>query len=173
MSDAENEGDPSDPVDLLLVGGPPKRTGEVVDAETFEHAHAIAHARRSRSEDYRPALRDYLITSLAAQPANPADRAGVFVYRGLNYDLRVAFARGGFYKYNRIHIQHDIDVFLLTAYRLTWATLATGGRFFVFRVPRDSMLRIVRDHGRGGVSLRAREGDAAWRALLPFSIKLL
>lgn len=167
-----------DSLDVLLVGGTAKtHPYKVADALTFQHAHAIAWMHRCIASDYRPALRDYLRTALGADPVDPAEHAGAFVYQGLNHDLRVALAsRDGLYRYNRIYISHDIDVFLLTAYRLTWATLATGGKFFVFRLPRDAMLRIAHTHSRdrsGVASLCVREGDPAWRELLPFSIKLL
>ena len=168
---------------------------EIMKSETLKQAHAYCVIHRVSAQQYGPLLEMFIRTKFHYIKNNAKDCTGDCSKDGENSEIKVSFGGSTHRKFNFVQIRpsHDCDIYILTAYHLSFENVESEGELYTFKVPKADIKNILFSHGgyaHGTIkehglitmdslndetstkeyALRPTINDDCWNMLMPFNI---
>ena len=169
---------------------------QILQKPTLKEAHIYCLLHSISAQQYGPLLEKYIISKYGFTKLSSSECEGDCSKHGENIEIKTSL--GGFHhnKFNfvQIRIAQPIQTYLFTAYHLNSDNVEREGDFYLFRIPKRNMKRLLAQHGgyahgtlkehgkitmesledetnRKEYSLRPRYMDSCWTELLRFQIE--
>lgn len=168
---------------------------EIMKLSTLKDAHIYCVVYNISAQQYGPLLEKF-IRIRYNYIKNKAEHCIGDCYKdGKNSEIKVSLGGASHTKFNFVQIRpsHDCDIYILTAYHISYENVESEGELYIFRVPKEEIKKIIVSHGgyahgtikeHGKITieylnndnsvkeyaLRPTINDACWKMLMPFRI---
>ena len=143
------------------------------------------------AQQYGPLLEYYIRKKYDYSKTKKDDCQGDCSKNGQNLEIKVSLATKKF-NFVQIRPSHDCDIYIFTAYYLSQENVDDEGELFIFKVPKEEIIKIIASYGgyaHGTIkeygeitiesitngkskeySLRPIFNDDCWKALMFFQV---
>jgi hypothetical protein len=171
---------------------------EIVKQSTLKYAHIYCKTHQLSGQSSGPLIEYYMINKYHMIKNKASECIGDCSKNGQNIEIKISL--GGDkthseFNYVQIRFNHDIDIYLLTAYYVNEDNIDNNGELYIFSVDKNSMRNIIYQFGQyahgtkkklGEITMndleditntntkeyciRPKYGDECWNTLLQFRI---
>jgi len=164
---------------------------EIIRLPSLKHAHSYCIIYGLSAQQYGPLLEKYIRIKF-----NYIKNKAEDCYKdGKNSEVKVSMGGSKHLKFNFVQIRpsHDCDIYILTAYHLSFENVDSEGKLYIFKVPKEEMKKLIvsyggyahgtiKEHGKITVeslhdenntkeyAIRPTINDSCWKSLLSFQV---
>jgi len=163
--------------------------------DNLKDAHIYCILNHLTAQQYGPLLEKFIRTKFKYIKNKAEDCIGDCYKNGKNSEVKVSLGGSKHNKFNFVQIRpsHDCDIYILTAYYLSYDNVEASGELYIFKIPKIDMKNIVVSFGgyahgtikKNGIitldninddnnikeyALRPIINDECWKKLLLFRI---
>jgi hypothetical protein len=172
-----------------------KHEDEIMKLATLKDAHIYCIINNISAQQYGPLLERFIRIKFNYIKNKAEDCTGDCSKDGKNSEVKVSFGGVTHSKFNFVQIRpsHDCDIYILTAYNLSFNNVESEGELYVFKVPKEDIKKIIvsfggyahgtiKEHGKITIdslnnekntkeyALRPTINDACWKELMQFKV---
>lgn len=142
---------------------------EIVQEATLKDAHIYCVTHKIRPHEYGSLLEHYICTKHGFSRNDASSSNGDMRVKSENAEVKVSVGIGcdchptRRVKFNWVQLRptHSVHFYVLTAYHLAHENVGADGELYVFRVPKDEMVRLLVRYGGYAHGTKARLGEIA------------
>jgi len=122
---------------------------EILKESTLKNAHIYCVVNSVSPQQYGPLLEKYIRIKNKFVKNTASECNGDCSKDDKNAEVKASLGGGKHNKFNwvQLRVSHDIQYYILTAYYLTVKNVDNCGDLYVFRVPKDDMLLLIKSYG--------------------------
>lgn len=126
-----------------------KHEKQVMILATLKEAHTYCVIHSLSAQQYGPLLERFIRTKFNYIKNKAEDCTGDCSKDGKNSEVKVSLGGKTHTKFNFVQIRpsHDCDMYILTAYHLSFENVETEGELYVFKVPKSDIKKIILSFG--------------------------
>ncbi len=168
---------------------------QVMKLTTLKDAHIYCVIHSVSAQQYGPLIEKFIQTKFKYIKNKPEDCLGDCSKNGKNLEVKVSLGGTTHTKFNFVQIRpsHNCDIYILTAYHLSFKNVESEGELYIFKVPKEDIKKIIASFGgyahgtikrQGPITieslnneqnvkeytLRPTINDNCWKALMSFRI---
>jgi len=168
---------------------------QILKLATLKEAHTYCVIHGISAQQFGPLLEKFIRTKFNYIKNKAENCTGDCSKDGKNSEVKVSLGGATHAKFNFVQIRpsHDCEIYILTAYNLSYDNVESEGELFIFKVPKDDIKKIIvsfggyahgtiKEHGKITIeslndkeskkeyALRPTINDACWKALMPFKV---
>jgi len=168
---------------------------QILKLATLKEAHTYCVIHGISAQQFGPLLEKFIRTKFNYIKNKAENCTGDCSKDGKNSEVKVSLGGATHAKFNFVQIRpsHDCEIYILTAYNLSYDNVESEGELFIFKVPKDDIKKIIvsfggyahgtiKEHGKITIeslndkeskkeyALRPRYGDKCWIELLNYRV---
>jgi len=163
---------------------------QIMQLATLKEAHVYCIIHGISAQQYGPLLERFIRVKYIYIKNKANDCCGDCTKNNANIEIKVSLGGATHTKFNFVQIRpsHNCDMYILTAYHLSFENVDSEGELYIFKVPKEEIERMIvlhgsyahgtiKEHGKittdslnKEYALRPSIHDACWKALLPFRV---
>lgn len=126
-----------------------KHKDEIMKLSTLKEAHVYCIIHNVSAQQYGPLLEKYIRTKYKYDKNKAEDCTGDCSKDGMNSEIKVSLGGAEHKKFNFVQIRpsHECEMYILTAYHLNFDNVDEEGELYIFKVPKDELIKLIASHG--------------------------
>jgi hypothetical protein len=165
---------------------------EIKKQKNLKYAHIYCKINNLSGQITGPLLEKYIIDKYNMKKHKSTDCLGDCKKNNQNIEIKCSLGSESHQDFNyvQIRLNHDIHIYILTAYFIDNTNLHNLGELFIFYIPKNEMISLINQFGKyahgtikeNGIitnsiniqkeyALRPKYNDPCWKKLLAFRIE--
>jgi hypothetical protein len=165
---------------------------QILQVATLKEAHVYCVIHGISAQRYGPLLERFIQNKFTYNKNKADDCLGDCTKNNANIEIKVSLGGARHTKFNFVQLRpsHQCDLYLLTAYHLSFENVESEGELYIFRVSKEDMKHLIvlhgsyahgtmKEHGKITLdslcngqeyALRPSIHDACWKSLLSYRV---
>lgn len=126
-----------------------KHEDQIMKLTTLKEAHIYCVIYSVSAQQYGPLLERFIRTRFNYTKNKAEDCTGDCSKDGKNSEVKVSLGGANHTKFNFVQIRpsHDCDMYILTAYHLSYENVESEGELYIFNVPKSYIKKLIVSYG--------------------------
>ncbi len=122
---------------------------EIMSACSLKDAHVMCVLLGLSAQKYGIYLEKYIRTKFGYSKNNASECSGDFSKEGRNVEVKVSLGGKTHMKFNYVQLRpsHQCDVYIFTAYHVSFTNVDEEGELYIFLLPKEDVLRFILCYG--------------------------
>jgi hypothetical protein len=126
-----------------------KHEDQIMKLTTLKEAHIYCVIYSVSAQQYGPLLERFIRTRFNYTKNKAENCTGDCSKDGKNSEVKVSLGGANHTKFNFVQIRpsHDCDMYILTAYHLSYENVESEGELYIFNVPKSYIKKLIVSYG--------------------------
>ena len=122
---------------------------QIMNLKTLKQAHVYCVTNNLSAQRYGPLLEKFIQTKFNYIKNKAKDCTGDCSKDGMNIEVKVSLGGASHTKFNFVQIRpsHACDVYIFTAYHLSFENVEKSGELYIFKLPKSEIKKLIMSYG--------------------------